>query len=182
MKLQRIGGGILLGITLVSMINLLIDIPFVAVFDSLAIIGGVTLILVLFSDAFRIQSKIMKEPGMSLIGCWVMSFISITVGFSSIFLELVRHNPHHFSGITDGISALYFSVNTFATVGFGDIYPVSPLAKFLVTSEIFVALVVMPLTVGTSIAWIINYKIKQQSKASIHELDQAKQRRLSRIK
>ncbi|MEN6350717.1 MAG: ion channel [Syntrophomonas sp.] len=178
----RIWGGILIGITIASLINLLIDVPISAVFASLSVISGVTLIFVLFSDNFRIQPKIIKEPGMSLIGCWVMSFVSITVGFSSIYLDMVRHSPHHFSGIIDGISALYFSVNTFATVGFGDIYPVSSMAKFLVAGEIFIAIIVLPLTVGTSIAWIINYKINQQNKASIHDLEQAKQRRLSRIK
>lgn len=176
------GIGILIGIMLATLMTLFVNIPFSAVFASLAIMGGVTLILALFSNTYRIKSRITTEPGMGLIGCWVMSFISITVGFSSIYLELVQHNPHHFSGITDGISALYFSLNTFATVGFGDIYPVSPIAKFLVTSEIFIAIVVLPLTVGTSIAWIVNYKIKHQSKASVHDLEQAKQRRLSRIK
>ncbi|MEN6388783.1 MAG: ion channel [Syntrophomonas sp.] len=182
MKQGHVWGGILIGVTVISLLNLLINIPFSAVFASLAIISGITLIFASFSDTFRITSKIIKEPEMSLIGCWVMSFVSITVGFSSIYLDLVRHNPHHFSGIIDGISALYFSVNTFATVGFGDIYPVSSIAKFLVTGEIFIAIIVLPLTIGTSIAWIINYKIEQQNKASIHDLEQAKQRRLSRIK
>lgn len=182
MKSGHIWAAVFIGVTLASLINLFIYIPLSFLFAFLAVIGGVALIIFLFSDTFKTVSKVTKIPGTGLIGCWVTSFISITVGFSSIYLDLIRQNPYHFSGIIDGISALYFSVNTFATVGFGDIYPVSPIAKLLVTSEIFIALVVLPLTVGTSIAWIIKYKIKQQNKASIHDLEQAKQRRLSRIK
>jgi len=180
MKFRRILFGILIGITVYSLFNLFIEVPFSAIFSSLAIIGGVALIFVLFIH--QIEAERIQAPGMILIRYWVMSFISITAGFSSIYLELVRQNPNHFAGIIDGISAIYFSINTFATVGFGDIYPISTVAKFLVMSEIFIAIIVLPITIGTSVAWIINHKIKQQGKESIHELEKSKQKQLSRIK
>ena len=182
MKFRRILFGILIGITVYSLFNLFIEVPFSAMFSSLAIIGGVALIFVLFANTHQIEAEIIQAPGMLLIRYWLMSFISITAGFSSIYLELVRQNPNHFAGIIDGISAIYFSINTFATVGFGDIYPISTVAKFLVMSEILIAIIVLPITIGTSVAWIINHKIKQQGKESIHELEKSKQKQLSRIK
>jgi hypothetical protein len=49
---------------------------------------------------------------------------------------------------------------TFATVGFGDIYPVSVTAKLLVMSEIGAAVVLLPITIGTSIAQVITRRLK----------------------
>jgi hypothetical protein len=40
----------------------------------------------------------------------------------------------------DAVTAYYFSVTTIATVGFGDIFPVSSRAKLAVMSEIFLGL------------------------------------------
>ncbi|MDD3365359.1 MAG: ion channel [Syntrophomonas sp.] len=182
MKFRRILFGILLGFTIFSLFNLFIDVPFSNMFSSLAIIGGVVLILVLFVDIHQTEAEIIPGPGMSIIIYWVMSYFSITAGFSSVYLELVRQNPNNFVGIMDGISAIYFSIGTFATVGLGDIYPISSAAKFLVMSEIFVAVIVLPITIGTSVAWIINHKVKQQAKQSVHELDKSKQNHLLRIK
>ena len=129
MNFRRILFGILIGSIVYSLFNLFIDVPFSPMFSLLAIIGGVILIFILFTDSHQIESEIIQGPGRVLIIYWVMSFISITAGFSSIYLELVRQNSNNFVGIMDGISAMYFSVNTFATVGFGDIYPISTVAS-----------------------------------------------------
>lgn len=182
MKFSRIPLGILIGITVYSLLNLFIDVPFSAIFSALAIIGGVVLIFLLFANSHHIESEIIQSSGMGLLIYWALSFISIMAGFSGIYLELVRQSPNHFVGIVDGISAIYFSVNTFATVGFGDIYPMSAAAKVLVMSEILIAVIVLPITIGTSVACIINHKIKQHGKESIPKLEKSKPGQLSRIK
>ena len=38
---------------------------------------------------------------------------------------------------------IYFSITTFATVGYGDIIPVSSIAKILVTLEIFLSFLII---------------------------------------
>lgn len=178
MEFRRILLRVLIGFTIYSLFNLIIDVPLSALFSSLAIIGGVVLILVLFIDAKQTESETVSNMGTVLFIYWVISLISIVAGFSSVYLELVRQSPDHFTGIIDGISAIYFSAGTFATVGFGDIYPMSSIAKLLVTIQIGVAIILLPITIGAS----VTYKIKKLSKETAHELKKDKQNQFIRIK
>ena len=69
--------------------------------------------------------------------------ILIILSFSLDYYCLTDCNSLSFSGISDGLSILerfselmYFSIVTFATIGFGDIVPSTLGAKFLVVLEI----------------------------------------------
>jgi voltage-gated potassium channel Kch len=53
-------------------------------------------------------------------------------------LGLSHQNPAAFSEVLTHTSSLYFTVVTFGTVGFGDIRPVTDLARLVVTSQIVV--------------------------------------------
>jgi len=57
---------------------------------------------------------------------WVFIFI---VGYAATYWELMGITP---------VDSLYFSIVTFATVGYGDILPHTPVEKILVISEIIV--------------------------------------------
>ncbi|MBK7649438.1 MAG: two pore domain potassium channel family protein [Flammeovirgaceae bacterium] len=52
----------------------------------------------------------------------------------------------------DWFDSLYFSIVTFATVGYGDISPVTQLARMVVASEIFISL-------GTLVMLILAYSM-----------------------
>jgi hypothetical protein len=151
--------GLLVVLSIYTVINLFLQVPFASGFSLLAIFSGIVFIAVLFTDAYRSKTNSFFTPPMVLIG-WISSFTSIMAGYASIYLDLVRQDPYHFLGIADGMSAAYFSVVTFATVGFGDIYPVSVTAKLLVMSEIGAAVVLLPITIGTSIAQVITRRLK----------------------
>lgn len=82
--------------------------------------------------------------------CWFMDavaiyFLLIIYAFASLYfcIEIVAEGS--FAGYTPwnsfwaGIGEfLYFSISTFSTVGFGDIHPVSTIAKFASCAEILV--------------------------------------------
>ncbi|MFS8099025.1 potassium channel family protein [Lentzea alba] len=55
--------------------------------------------------------------------------------FAQACFLLERHDPGSFSSALSRTDALYFVVTVFATVGFGDIVPVSPLARVVVTVQ-----------------------------------------------
>jgi hypothetical protein len=57
------------------------------------------------------------------------------VVFAWTYLTMAKGSPHAFSQPLDRISALYFTVTVFATVGFGDIVPVSDAARLTVTVQ-----------------------------------------------
>ncbi len=75
----------------------------------------------------------------------IMYFFVVIYAFASLYFCIEILLPNSFFGISqwdkffvDVFEFIYFSVVTFATVGFGDIYPVSLLAKFAVCLEILV--------------------------------------------
>lgn len=75
----------------------------------------------------------------------VMYFLLVIYAFASLFYCIEIVFPGSFTGYTEWtnffsgmVEFLYFSVVTFATVGFGDIQPVSTMAKMAVCAEILV--------------------------------------------
>jgi voltage-gated potassium channel len=74
--------------------------------------------------------------------------------FATTYLRWSEGDPAAFSEHLDRSSALYFTVTTFATVGFGDITAVTDGARNLVTGQIVGDLLVLGLVVNamTSVA------------------------------
>jgi voltage-gated potassium channel len=68
--------------------------------------------------------------------------------FAATYLRWSEGDPAAFSEHLDRSSALYFTVTTFATVGFGDVTAVSDGARNLVTGQIVGDLLVLGLVVN----------------------------------
>jgi hypothetical protein len=68
-------------------------------------------------------------------------------GFALTYLSMSRGNGQTFSQPLDHISALYFTVVTFATVGFGDIVPKTDTARLVVVAQIFLDLILIGVVV-----------------------------------
>lgn len=90
-----------------------------------------------------------------------IGFSAIILGFSSLYSELVRQDPSHFSGLDPGLVAIYFAFVTFSTVGFGDIHAVSLIARAAVTSEIAIAMFFSLVVLSTTLSWITAYERQQ---------------------
>ena len=63
--------------------------------------------------------------------------------FAQGYFLLARHQPGSFTLPLSRTDALYFVVTVFATVGFGDIAPVSSFARVLVTLQMVLDLLVL---------------------------------------
>ncbi|WP_052685674.1 potassium channel family protein [Lentzea aerocolonigenes] len=63
--------------------------------------------------------------------------------FANACFLLARHQPDSFNCSLSRTDALYFVVTVFATVGFGDIVAVSPLARIVVTVQMVGDLLVL---------------------------------------
>jgi len=69
------------------------------------------------------------------------------VVFAWTYLTMARSSPHTFSQPLDRVSALYFAVTLFSTVGLGDIAPVTNAARLVVTTQMMLDLVVIAVVV-----------------------------------
>jgi hypothetical protein len=63
--------------------------------------------------------------------------------FASFYLSLAVFSPRNFSQVLDHTASLYFTVTVFATVGFGDIVPLTPLARLVTAVQMLLDLVVL---------------------------------------
>lgn len=62
--------------------------------------------------------------------------LTIVFGFACIHFSISQTNSRTYNLPLSVLDSIYFSVVTFATVGYGDIYPVTPAAKIACMSEI----------------------------------------------
>jgi hypothetical protein len=78
------------------------------------------------------MSEIAKRCALQLI----LHLVSLWLGFAAIYRSLVAIHPGHFVHLKNVMDCLYFSLVAMTTTGFGEIYPLSDLAKAAVASEI----------------------------------------------
>ncbi|MHA6628502.1 potassium channel family protein [Pseudonocardia sichuanensis] len=82
-----------------------------------------------------------RYPRLRAIGALAVGLPLLLVVFAATYLLLDRNNPASFSQPLDRTGALYFSVTVLATVGFGDITPVTPAARIVTMVQMLLDLV-----------------------------------------
>ena len=93
----------------------------------------------------RLLAFIMRAPRVdaNVLCAGVAGFLMLALLWVPAYAAVARLNPHAFTlptgpdapAVLDGFSALYFSVITLCTVGYGDIAPLSPAARMLAMME-----------------------------------------------
>ena len=76
-----------------------------------------------------------KHPVLRAAEVIVFAVPLLVVIFAFTFMTISRADPQSFSEPLGRVSAMYFTVSTVATVGFGDITPASAGARILVTFQ-----------------------------------------------
>ncbi len=77
----------------------------------------------------------------------VESVVAFVCLFALLHLSISTTDDQSFSEPLDRLDALYFTSGTLATVGFGDITPVDPLARTVVTVQMLAGLGVLVIVV-----------------------------------
>lgn len=78
----------------------------------------------------------------------VLLLVAIVMSFALIFYVVATRNPGEFAGLETRIDALYFTLTTMTTTGYGDIVAVGQTARALVVAVFVFDLVYLALLVG----------------------------------
>jgi voltage-gated potassium channel len=96
-----------------------------------------------YSSAFRAIGHAIKSRRYELLASLVIAMVLLLVSSTLLFLVEGPHQPERFGSIP---RAMWWSVATLTTVGYGDVYPVTPLGKILagLTAVSGIGLIAMP--------------------------------------
>jgi voltage-gated potassium channel len=111
----------------------------------LALAGG--LVILLAGVAWQLRTIVRaKEPAVRAVVALAFTVPLFLLLFASAYFVMARASPANFS--THQLTrtdALYFTVTTFSTVGFGDITAASQSARLVVTAQMILDLLVLGL-------------------------------------
>jgi hypothetical protein len=82
-------------------------------------------------------------PQLRAVEALAVTVTVIVVAFAACYLNLSRHDPAAFSEELGRTTALYFTMTTLATIGYGDIHPVTRQARIAVMIQIVANVVVL---------------------------------------
>ena len=118
--------------------------------------------LIRYSTAFQLILKVMKSVRSELLTAFTACLIIIC--FSAILVYFVEKGaqPEVFKNIGD---SMWWAVITFTTVGYGDIYPVTPIGRILCAFISFVGIAMLAIPTGIiSSAFIASMKDRLNKK------------------
>ena len=166
-------------LSIYSIIDLASILPILAAFTDLGflriirILRLVRMIRILrFQRAFKSKNTLFgqfTEKGLIVmrIGLTIFTIIFVSAGLMWAIENKV--NPDKFPNIWD---AMYFSIVTIATVGYGDITPISPLGKIITILVIVAGLTLIPWQLGKLLQVMISSNVKTKVKCQKCGLDE----------
>lgn len=113
----------------------------------------IALIFLTCSDKFKPPIDIKEINKNYKISTFFNLLLGLVVGFASLYYNISQINPDNFNTKISFINSIYFSIITFATVGYGDIYPKTELAKSLVSVEILCSIFTLVFLASAFISW-----------------------------
>ena len=103
-----------------------------------------------------------RHPRLQAIRALAVGLPMLLVVFASTYWIVASQQPDAFTQSLNRTDGLYFTVTVFSTVGFGDIAPVSQLARILVTVQMIVGLITVGL-IAKLVVGAVNVAVARRS-------------------
>lgn len=131
-----------------------------------ALAGG--LLILLAGTAWQVREIVRATyPALRAIEALAATVPLFLLLFASAYLAMARSSPANFS--THQLTrtdALYFTVTTFATVGYGDISPASQSARLVVTAQMILDLLTLGLGIRVFVGAVQHARQQAQQPAT----------------
>ena len=112
----------------------------------LGVLLAIGLVILLSVAAWQVRTIIgARHPTVRAIGALATTVPLFLLLFAATYFLMARTTPASFSDHLTRTDALYFTVTTFSTVGFGDITAVSESARLVVTAQMILDLLILGL-------------------------------------
>jgi voltage-gated potassium channel len=98
-----------------------------------------------YSPAMRSLLDVLYRERRALVGCLVITLGAALVAAALMHLAEGKAQPDKLGTIPD---ALWWSIVTIGTIGYGDVVPVTVVGKLIATGTIFLGLILMALPIG----------------------------------
>jgi voltage-gated potassium channel len=139
---------------------------------ALALLGGLIGVAVL--TAWQVRSVLRSpHPGLRAAETLALTVSLFLVLFAACYQQLAATDPSTFSEPLSRTDSLYFVITVFATVGFGDISPVSAAARVLASVQMIGDLVLIGLLVKTMLTAVERGRAQQRRPDRSSEESQA---------
>ncbi len=103
---------------------------------------GIALILSVFAHQLGRVSR-SQRPVVAALEALALVFGLFVTLFALLYVSVSEGDPQAFTQGIDKIGGLYFTTTVLATVGFGDISPVSNLARVMVTAQMVLGMILI---------------------------------------
>ncbi|MEG1587296.1 MAG: ion transporter [Bacteroidales bacterium] len=130
--------------------------------------GRIMIIFKLFrySESYRTIQVVLSSIRYELMTS--LSFVTIIVSISAVLMYYIENQaqPDKFTSIGEGF---WWAVITFTSIGYGDIYPITPLGKVMAGSMALIGLIVFALPTALVSGAYINYLQQPKEKRKKEE-------------
>jgi voltage-gated potassium channel len=141
-----------------------------AVDTGIELISGLVIIAALL--AWQIRAIVRsRQPAAQAVATLGMTVPMFFVLFATCYYLMGQAGPAHFSEALTRLDALYFTITTFATVGFGDIVATSEAARAVVTIQMVLGLILVGLIARVVVAAVQEARNRQTGERTSSEGD-----------
>jgi Ion channel len=109
---------------------------------SLTACAGISVILIVFTRQISRVSR-SRRPVLAAVEALVLVFGLFLCFFALLYVSISVGDPAAFTQQVDKVAGIYFTTTVLTTVGFGDISPVSDMARVLVTVQMVLGMVLI---------------------------------------
>jgi hypothetical protein len=119
-------------------------------------VAAVVLVPLAFRNARRILTG--KHPLAEVVRALAVVVAVLVLGFAASYYALEHHWPGEVDGLRTKTDAMYFSITTVATVGYGDIHPTGQLARLIASVHMLANVVLIGVSVRL-VSWAIRQRV-----------------------